>query len=174
MVKKDKRLSLTNLILLLLEKSVEGGELFFDSMNDLRSWIYEAYGDYPRPVKNMMLSQAIKRLREKGLIEKDYQEVGRIVIRLTKAGKDFLLLKKDDKEVDWDGKWRIVVFDIPESKRLVRDVLRSRLRNWGFVPWQKSVWASKKNLTSQLRKLIKELEIEEWVMVIESNNVGIK
>lgn len=170
---KTKNLSLTNLILLLLEKSVEGGELFLESMDDLKSWIYEVYGDYPRPVKKMMISQAIRRLREKGLIEKENQEVGKLVIRLTRVGKDFLLIRKDEQEIEWDGKWRIVIFDIPENKRLVRDVLRSRLKNWGFAPWQKSVWASKKNVTEPLREVIKELGITEWVIVLESDNVGI-
>jgi len=91
---------------------------------------------------------------------------------LTEVGREFILLSKSEDEIEWDGKWRIVIFDIPEDKRKIRNVFRSRLKLWDFKPWQKSVWASKKNVTSKLRNLIKELEIDNWVLVIESDNTG--
>jgi len=40
----------------------------------------------------------------------------------------------------WDGKWRMVVFDIPEKLRKGRDALRSKLRQLGFYELQKSVF----------------------------------
>lgn len=63
-------------------------------------------------------------------------------------------------------------FDIPEKHRTVRDLLRRKLKSWGFRRWQKSVWASRKPLTEALRTLVKELGVEDWVLVIESKNVG--
>lgn len=82
------------------------------------------------------------------------------------------MLTKDEAEITWDGKWRIVVFNIPENHQLVRQILRSRLKLWGFVQWHKSVWASKKPITAKLRELVKELNIEDWVLVFESDSVG--
>lgn len=123
--------------------------------------------------KKILLSQALKRLREKGLIKKEInKDQDEIILKLTSLGQEFLLLQKSDEEIEWDGKWRIVIFDIPESKRLIRDILRSRLKLWGFKPWQKSVWASKKNITGKLRVIIRELGIEDWVLLIESDNIG--
>lgn len=40
----------------------------------------------------------------------------------------------------WDGKWRIIAFDIWESRRLKRDILRRTLRNFGFIKLQASLW----------------------------------
>ncbi len=40
----------------------------------------------------------------------------------------------------WDKRWRIVIFDIPESRRKARDLLRDRLIAIGFVRLQASVW----------------------------------
>lgn len=40
----------------------------------------------------------------------------------------------------WDGKWRLVMFDLPEGNRGARDMLRQRLRSFGFVSLQKSVF----------------------------------
>jgi DNA-binding transcriptional regulator PaaX len=40
----------------------------------------------------------------------------------------------------WDGKWRMVTYDIPEKYKQKRDILRSRLMQAGFVKVQGSVW----------------------------------
>ena len=45
-----------------------------------------------------------------------------------------------EKPWRWDGKWRVVMFDIPEKKRGSRDELRAVLQTIGFENLQKSVW----------------------------------
>ena len=40
----------------------------------------------------------------------------------------------------WDGKWRVVMFDVPEKRKKVRDALRMLLRSAGFVHFQDSAW----------------------------------
>lgn len=84
------------------------------------------------------------RLKEKGLVE-FRNENGKIFLRLTKKGETELLkyqlqeltIKKPSK---WDGKWRIVIFDIKEHKRKIRDELRQTLEILGFLKLQNSVW----------------------------------
>lgn len=46
-------------------------------------------------------------------------------------------LKKPKK---WDKKWRILIFDIPEKRRMTRDKVRNTLRVIGFFRIQDSVW----------------------------------
>lgn len=163
-----KKESIGKLILFALEKTIDGYVRF----EDFAHHHYRYHYGIPE-LKKASLAQALKRLREKGFVEKEIEkDTDKIILKLTEAGREFLLLSKNDEEIEWDGKWRIVVFDIPEKQRLVRDILRSRLKLWGFKPWQQSVWASKKNLTNKLRGLIKELSIEDWVLVIESDNAG--
>lgn len=96
-----------------------------------------------------------------------------MVFRLTDRGKEKALLASLLKDGDkWDGKWRFVIFDVPEKRRAARDVLRRKLKDWGFIILQKSVWATKRNCTQALRSFIKGAGIEDWVMVIESDNIG--
>lgn len=45
-----------------------------------------------------------------------------------------------DKYPTWDGKWRMVMFDINEKNRGRRDQLRTMLQSFGFRQLQKSVW----------------------------------
>ena len=40
----------------------------------------------------------------------------------------------------WDGKWRILTFDMRESRRKARTTLRKLLQGAGFVRLQDSVW----------------------------------
>jgi DNA-binding transcriptional regulator PaaX len=40
----------------------------------------------------------------------------------------------------WDGKWRVLMFDINERRRRVRDQLRRLLEGIGFLRIQDSVW----------------------------------
>lgn len=162
-----RKKSLTNFILLVLEKAVDetlafNGFINHPGPNGL-GWDY--------PVKKSSLSAALKRLREKGLV--DFIDDEELIIRLTDSGREQAVLaslQQEDRE--WDGRWRVVIFDIPEKRRGARDVLRYRLKQWGFTPWQRSVWVSRKNCTKPLRDYIKQIGIGDWVMVLESDNIG--
>ena len=41
---------------------------------------------------------------------------------------------------EWDKKWRIVIFDISQLKKIQREAFRGKLKEIGFQPLQKSVW----------------------------------
>ena len=110
-------------------------------------------------------SDSIRKLRKNGFIEQESRDERESLLKLTKLGREYL----GDIE-EWDGKYRIVIWDIPEKKRRLRDLLRRKLREWKFKSIQKSVWVSKINVNVSLRKLISELEMEKWVVVIESDD----
>lgn len=40
----------------------------------------------------------------------------------------------------WDGRWRVLIFDIPEKRKWLRNRLRDTLSAVGFRMLQKSVW----------------------------------
>lgn len=164
-----RKKSLTNFLLLALEKSIDGCVRLEDFAYN--SGIYAYYDGWGRPLKKSDLSQALKRLREGGWVEFVSDE--KLVYRLTDKGKEKAVLVNllaDDKE--WDGKWRLVIFDVPEKRRAARDVLRRKLKDWGFVHFQQSVWGTKKNCAKPLRDFIKSVGIEDWVMVVESSDIG--
>lgn len=163
------RKSLANLILVVLEKSVDGVVRFSDFAENPGYYAY--WNGWNYPLKKSAVSQALKRLREKGFIE--FVSDDKLVYRLTDSGKEKAILAKLNlKEAKWDGKWRLVIFDVPEKRRAARDLLRSKLKQWDFIKFQHSVWATKKSCTEELRRFIKSVGIEDWVMVVESGNIG--
>lgn len=70
---------------------------------------------------------------------------GQIHISLTSAGRkkagmfqiDSLGIKKPKQ---WDEKWRLLVFDIPEKRKIAREALRGKLQELGFHKFQQSIW----------------------------------
>ncbi len=61
--------------------------------------------------------------------------------QITARGLRYLAMNMtQSKPLRWDNKWRIVVFDIPERRRHLRDALRDSLIRIGFTPLQRSTW----------------------------------
>lgn len=76
-----------------------------------------------------------------------YQRGGQDVVEITREGKRKVLeYNIDEMELRrprrWDGKWHIVIFDIPESKKNARYALSRKVRELGLYPLQKSVLVS--------------------------------
>jgi hypothetical protein len=91
------------------------------------------------------LSRLLKRLKRRGLISTSIGRDGADKIKLTAKGhKELLKYTLCEKAIDrpkrWDKKWRMVMFDIPERHRRVRENLRFFLRVVGFVKLQHSAW----------------------------------
>lgn len=87
-----------------------------------------------------VVKSTASRLVKKGLLKFDDGHYA-----MTEAGKNILerwrradfKLKRPKR---WDNKWRIIIFDIPEKKRAVRDEIRQIFVEAGFVKLQNSVW----------------------------------
>lgn len=113
-------------------------------------------------------------LEAQGWIESREEDTGRVV-RLTRKG----LLKavggrnpKEQWDRGWDGKWRIVIFDLPEQKRGLRNELRKQLRNAHFGCLQASVWISPDPL-DQIRAKLRSASVDCGVMTfLEATTCG--
>ena len=91
------------------------------------------------------LKSTLGRLADRGLIEFKKTNQGEKYARLTAKGKHELMkFRLEELTINkprrWDGKWRVVTFDIKELRRRERDQLRKELMNLGFVHLQNSVW----------------------------------
>ena len=87
------------------------------------------------------LNQKAKKFVKEGLL-KIKTENGKQSISLTEKGKRQLLYYRvtEKKKQRWDGKWRVVIFDVWESTRSKRNHLRNEIRDFGFIQLQRSVW----------------------------------
>lgn len=86
------------------------------------------------------INTARKRLVASGLVA---FQGGKLTIT-PKGERELRLLDSDKYRLKrpkrWDGRWRILIFDIPEKRRHLRFKLRTSLARVGFVRVQDSVW----------------------------------
>lgn len=90
---------------------------------------------------------AIGRLVDKGYVTFEGSKGNRLV-RITQKGKQALLLEERKavlrvgpmRPKRWDRRWRMVVFDVPEYRKPIRNRLRNTMREFGFLRVQDSVW----------------------------------
>lgn len=98
-------------------------------------------GLLPGSRQKEIINRARDRLIRQGLLARDGFK-----LRLTPKGEAALRIVKSRALASlplkrWDGRWRVLIFDIPEYRKGLRDKVRLTLRGIGFVRLQDSVWA---------------------------------
>ena len=117
------------------------------------------------------IGNAIQNLRRQKFIEIVADYDGKTKIKLTNRGKerlvefsfDTLEIKKPKK---WDGKWRMVIFDIPDRFKLAREALREKIGELGLRQLQESVWIHPFEFEDEILFIAEAFEIERYVEII--------
>lgn len=117
---------------------------------------------------------ALGRLAAQGHIVFEKRD-GKQYARITKSGRKMLALEqekaklKNTKKRRWGGRWRVIIFDIPERRRRTRDRLRTKMQETGFVRLQDSVWVFPYDCEEFISLLKAELKIGSAIlyMVVE-------
>lgn len=118
-------------------------------------------------------NRSIRRLTQEKLIEEKILADGSFELVLTEDGRreaqtlDLLGSSiKFKKPKQWDKKWRIVLFDIPENDRVFRDILRQHLYNLDFYKLQHSVFVSPYPCEKAILDLTRIYSAQKYVRVI--------
>jgi len=90
------------------------------------------------------ITQSITKLERSGLVQTSGERGHRKIV-LTEKGREMIeTIYASEYRIPepafWDGKWRVVMFDIREKRRRARSQLRSLLTGAGFLRLQDSVW----------------------------------
>lgn len=137
---------------------------------------YRAFYMPGAPIKRESLHKLVYQMTKIKEIKKEIKN-GEVYLNLTSKGGSFFnervsLKKLSDRE--WDGYWRLVIFDIKEIDRRTRDKLRNKLKEWGFVMWQESVYISPHPILKEIDEFLKIKKLFPKVVTMESKLVGIK
>jgi len=158
-----------------------------------RSMIFTIFGDYIRHYGSVIwVGSLIKLLEAFGHNE---QAVRAAVSRMSKQGwvqserrgnKSFYSLTERGKvrmeeasrriykepTPPWDGKWWLLLYNIPEEKRHLRDKLREELVWSGFGPLSNSCWITPNNLEKEMNVMIEKYDIQNYVNLFHADHVG--
>lgn len=106
-------------------------------------------------------------LKKEKLIEEKKNYEGLVLFSLTEKGMlraiNYRFRRLANKKEKWDGKWRMVFFNIPESRRKGRDALRYRLRTAGFYKLQESIFIFPYECEREIRDFIRLFRMEKYV-----------
>lgn len=84
-------------------------------------------------------------MKQSGLVDYSRQDNGDLLVTITKQGIN-RLTQTEFRDLSipipssWDGKWRLILFDIAETKRRSRGSFRAKLKKLGFYKLQWSAW----------------------------------
>ena len=148
---------------ILATAGVVGFSALCEGMRDAK-WVSEGYTDH-------RVKRSLGRLFQKDLVVKIKTSAGP-KWQLTPEGKK-LFDKNNLKDIKitkpdlWDGKWRIVFFDVPEDLRSVRHVLRRKLIDLGFTLLQKSTFCCPYPCREEIMQITEMLGVKDHLRFVE-------
>ena len=120
------------------------------------------------------LKQVIKRMQNSKLVEIK-EENGIPTIKITENGKR-KLLKYDIEgmqldQSSWDGKWRLIVYDVAKSRKAQSNAFRYLLRKLNILKLQKSVYITPFKCENEIEYLRNFFEIGNEVLILKVGSI---
>ena len=131
------------------------------------------------PTNRRRFSNTFSYMKRRGYIEVE-EHKGKTNIELTQKGEKHaqknyarVLSMQPLSATKWDGKWRLILFDVPTSERSKRNAFRALISRLGAIMVQKSVWLHPYDCMEQIDLLKEFFELsEEHVRVVVADSIG--
>jgi len=126
------------------------------------------------PKERYAVNRALRNMHESGLVESHFSGQNDYA-RLTPTGRRKAISQKlgsDDSLVpNWDGKWRIILLDLPESRKNERESLRYLLKKAGFTCLKNSAWISPFPFEHMFTNIKKDLGLTTEMMILVTDHL---
>jgi len=136
--------------------------------NPQRQWkIVKGASKEWKKIDQKKLKDDIRQLYQSKIVSRKENSDGSSTLFLSQKGKlkalTYHFAKMKIERKDWDGKWRLVSFDIPEKIKRAREALRNKLREVGFHELQKSVFVFPYNCKDEIEFIVEFFDIRKYV-----------
>lgn len=116
------------------------------------------------------INRSLKTLSEAGFVE-ELETPNSSFVRITPEGRHKLRNLKLSSttslvSTQWDGYWRMVMLDLPESRKSERNSLRYILKKAGFVMLKNSVWVSPFPLEHLFMNIKKDMGLSKEITIL--------
>jgi hypothetical protein len=94
-------------------------------------------------------------------------------VKITKKGELKILLAKSQisKKKNWDGKWRVIIFDIPEESREARNRFRHMIKNLNYTQLQASVFVSPYPINKEAVEYLKKTGLIKYIRFLKVEEI---
>ena len=138
--------------------------------------IVQEVGKEWKKIERNSLNRAIRSLYESKLVSTKDNCDGTLTLVLSKEGKQLALTYNLDNitiktPTEWDRKWRIVMFDVPEKTKRVREALRMHFKNMGFYEFQKSVFVHPYSCAKEIEYIMEFYQARKFVRFIVATDI---
>ncbi len=121
------------------------------------------------------VKRALTLMESQGVLIRQIEN-GKEVLVVTEKGQkqawsvlqENIKIKRPSK---WDKRWRIVMFDIPEEKKLVRREVSYKIKNIGMEAIQDSVFASPFPCRSEVDKIAVHYNVRKFFIYLEADTI---
>lgn len=166
----------TSLTRLVLEKFQEASELTLEAIfpknrTEGRMWRQVLGLPTGYEFSSRTFSVILSRLKKQGLVSRTGSRK-KSVWSITPEGRNSILDAIGTSLPKEDGMARLVMFDIPESERKKRDLVRFELVACGYRQLQKSVWLGYRPLPEKFVKLLDNLKLKDKVQIVSIDKSG--
>lgn len=125
-------------------------------------------------VKNSTFRREVNRFVKTGDIEKIVDKNGNVFFNLSTPGWNRFERMYPISRLTyrgWDGKWRVVTFDINEERKKLREYLRTKLVSLGFGRLQESVYITPLDILVDLKEFLRSESLFGETIVFEAKEL---
>jgi DNA-binding transcriptional regulator PaaX len=155
---------ITDQILLHLYDCVDYG---FSYNMKRRLWIIKYFNHGKSKINQKEIKNSIRELSKLKFIKKKENYDGSVLISLNEKGRlralNLSFKRFYNRKEKWDGKWRMIAFDIPDASRKGRNALRYRMRLGGFYELQESLFLYPYDCEREIKSFVELFKLEKYV-----------
>lgn len=112
----------------------------------------------------------LKRLHQQKVVEVSKEDRVNIVKLTDKGRVKFMKYKLEEIMIDkpprWDGRWRLIIYDIGKEKRVLSEIFRSFLNKMEFLKLQRSVYLTPYKCDEQIEFLRQYYGLDKEVLYL--------
>jgi len=123
-------------------------------------------------------AKKLRELEQHKLISFKELDNGAVRIELTHQGKNLIRTynleeMKLNIPKQWDGEWRILIYDIPTPQKKASNAFREKLKQLGLFAIQRSVWVSPYECLSEIEFLatVFDIDIDRCICYFHARNI---
>lgn len=162
-------------------------------MSNSQDMVFTLYGDYIRHhggeawtgsliellgllgLSEQAVRSTLSRMSRKGWLERCrsgrhsfYSQTSKLLALLEEGARRIFYPRQDP----WEGRWYLLTYSIPESKRDLRRNLRNRLLWLGFGALHQATWISPRDLRPEVNEIVDSLNIHAHVELFTAEHCG--